>query len=151
MPAELTVRPSLRRAKYSLALCIIFLCLVIWFWLAVMPDAKWWILGVGALPFLGPLLAWLDSTRTLMVVDDGIIRYRHGLVSQTTRSIELRKIQDIRVERSLSQRLWGIGTLVLETAGESSRLSMADIDRPQQVADWLLNESRKRGLGQANG
>ncbi|MBI5084693.1 MAG: PH domain-containing protein [Acidobacteria bacterium] len=151
MPAQLTIRPSLRRAKFSLALCIVFLSFIVWLWLSVMPDTKWWILVVGVLPFLGPLMSWLDSTRTQLAVEDGIIRYKHGLVSQTTRSIELRKLQDIRVERSLSQRLWGTGTLVLETAGESSRLAMADIDRPQQVADWLLNESRKRDLGHANG
>jgi uncharacterized membrane protein YdbT with pleckstrin-like domain len=148
MAAELVVRPSLRKAKLSLAPCFLFFCFTVWLWQSA--ATAWWIMLVGLLPFIGPALTWLDSRRTLLTVEDGVVRYRHGLISESTRSIELAKIQDIRVERSLSQRLWGIGTLVLETAGETSRLALADIDRPQQVADWILNASRKIGRGPVN-
>ena len=110
MPAEFEVRPSLRRAKFSMLVCIVFLVLVIYLWRTFVPTASWWIVLVGVLPFLAPLFGWLDASRTSLTVSDGLVRYKHGFVNQTTRALELRKLQDVRVERSLVQRMWGIGT-----------------------------------------
>ena len=145
MPAEYEVRPSLRRAKFSMLVCIVFLVLVIYLWRTFVPTASWWIVLVGVLPFLAPLFGWLDASRTSLTVSDGLVRYKHGFVNQTTRALELRKLQDVRVERSLVQRMWGIGTLILETAGETGRIVLADIDGPQKVADHILNASRNEG------
>jgi len=136
----------MRRAKFSLVLCVLFFGLVIWFWRAVTPNAEWWIVLVGVLPFVAPALAFVDAIRTRMWVEDGLVRYRHGFVVQTTRAMELKKIQDVRVERTLTQRMWGVGTLILESAGETSRLVVVDIDNPQKAADALLRASRQEGL-----
>ena len=44
-------------------------------------------------------------------------------------------MQDVRVNQSLMDRLLSLGTISIETAGETSRLSMAGMEDPQQVAD----------------
>ena len=143
MAYEIDVQPSMRRAKFSLALCVLFFALAIWFWRAVVPAAEWWIVIVGILPFVAPALAFVDCVRTRLWVDEGLVRYRHGFIVQTTRAMELRKIQDVRVERTLSQRMWGVGTLILESAGESSRLVVSDIDNAQGTADAILRAARR--------
>lgn len=145
MPSELVVRPTLKRAKFSAAVCVLFLILVIWFWRKMVPDAAPWIVIVGVLPFLAPLFSWLDSTRTELTLEGGVVRYRHGLMNQTTRALDLKKLQDVRVERSLTQRLWGVGTLVLETANESGRITVNDIDDAQRVADRIMTACRTEG------
>jgi len=145
MQTSLVVRPSLRKTKFAAVLCVLFLIFVIYIWRTVASDAHWSFLVIGLVPFIGPALGWLSVKRTCLTVADGLVRHRQGLVAETTRSTELRKIQDIRVERSASQRLWGLGTLVLETSSEQGRITMADIERPQQIADLILDASRKDG------
>jgi uncharacterized membrane protein YdbT with pleckstrin-like domain len=142
---ELNVRPSTRRAKFSLATCVLFLVLVIWCKVKLFPEAAWWFVVVGVLPFVAPALAFVDVIRTRLWLEEGLVRYRHGFLMQTTRAMELRKIQDVRVERTLTQRMWGVGTLILESAGESSRLVVVDIDNPQRAADAILRASRQEG------
>jgi len=143
---DLTIRPSLRKAKFSLILCVLWFIAVLAFWRYVVPDAHWAIMVVGILPLIGPLLSWLDASRTTLTISDGTIRYKHGLINQSTLAMHLKKLQNVFVERSLSQRLWGIGTLVLESASENGRIAIADVDRPQQIADLILNASRQEGI-----
>ncbi len=138
----------MRRAKFSLVLCVLFFALVIWCKASLFPDAAWWFVVVGVLPFVSPALAFVDAIRTRLWLDEGLVRYRHGFIVQTTRAMELRKIQDVRVERTLVQRMWGVGTLILESAGESSRLVVVDIDNPQKAADALLRAGRQEGTSQ---
>jgi len=60
-------------------------------------------------------------------------------------------VQDVRVDQSLGQRLLQIGNLSIETAGEASRLTMENIDNPQQVADEIIDaahgEEQKKDKG----
>ena len=150
MAAELTVHPSMKRAWFSLALCVAFAVLLAWFWRTVVPDAAWWIMLAALLPLVAPMTGWLDVKRTELRVEDGLVHYRRGLLRRTTRAFELRKLQDVRVERTLWQRAWGVGTLILETMSEGGSVVLQNIDRPQQVADWILKSSSKEGQGRAN-
>jgi uncharacterized membrane protein YdbT with pleckstrin-like domain len=58
-------------------------------------------------------------------------------------------VQDVRVDQSLGQRMLGVGDISIETSGETSRLTMENIDRPQTVADELIAASQQHGGGQA--
>ena len=64
-------------------------------------------------------------------------------MSKSTRTMDLSRIQDVRVEQSILQRLRGIGNVSIETAGESGRLVMPNIDEPHAVAEYILESSRK--------
>ncbi len=61
--------------------------------------------------------------------------------------MELAKVQDVRVDQTLGQRMLNIGDLSLETAGETSRIVMQSIDRPQEAADHILELSRAHHPG----
>ena len=42
------------------------------------------------------------------------------------------------------QRMFGVGNLSIETAGEASRLTIVDVDNPQALADEILDHSAAR-------
>ena len=67
-----------------------------------------------------------------------------GLFSKSTRTIELIKVQDIRVDRTIWQRMAGIGDLSIETAGSSSRIEIDSIDNPQEAADHIQELARSQ-------
>ena len=46
------------------------------------------------------------------------------------------------MDQGIQQRIFGIGNLSLETSGETSRLTICNIDNPQAVADELMNRSQ---------
>jgi uncharacterized membrane protein YdbT with pleckstrin-like domain len=69
------------------------------------------------------------------------LRFETGIFSKSTRTIQLGKVQDVRVDQSLKQRIVGVGTLAIETAGEASRLVIHDIDQPQVLADEIMRRA----------
>ncbi len=54
-------------------------------------------------------------------------------------------MQDVRVHLTLMQRLFNVGDLSLETAGGSSRILMQSIDRPQEIANHILDLAKAAG------
>lgn len=98
-------------------------------------------------------IVWAIATATrhlkrrfiALTLDGDRLRYEEGMLSRTTRSLNLNKIQDVRVQQSVGQRLLSIGSLTIETAGETGQLTMENIDNPQYVADHILALSRQQG------
>ena len=74
---------------------------------------------------------------TKMTILDDRLRYETGLLSRTTRTILVSRVQDVTVRQRLGQRLFGLGDLSIETAGEASRLTISQVDRPQEIADRI--------------
>jgi uncharacterized membrane protein YdbT with pleckstrin-like domain len=100
------------------------------------------------LPFIVPLiLIWpaagaLRRQFTKTTISGDRLRYEAGAFAKSTRTIQLSKLQDVRVDQRVMQRVFGIGNLSLETAGEASRLTIQDVDNPQTLADEILNRSQ---------
>ncbi len=105
-------------------------------------SAPAWILIFPALLFLWPIVRGIRRRFTKIVISGDRLRYEAGIVSKTTRTIQLSKIQDVRVDQSLGQRLFSVGNLSIETAGETSRLTIGDIDQPQEVADEIMDAAQ---------
>ena len=84
----------------------------------------------------------LRRRTTCLDVQGDRLRYESGLFSKTSRIMELSKVQDVRFDQTLGQRIIGTGDLSLETAGETSRIVMPSIDRPREVAEHILELSR---------
>ncbi|HYP04816.1 MAG TPA: PH domain-containing protein [Bryobacteraceae bacterium] len=101
------------------------------------------VLIVPALIVLWTLAKHLRLRYTKLIVGGGKLRYETGMVSRSVRTMELAKVQDVRVDQSFTDRLLGLGTLSIETAGETSRLTMAGVAHPQDVADYILEAIRK--------
>ena len=110
-------------------------------------NRMWAVLALPALLALFTLVRHLQRRLIRLTIADGRLRYEAGLLSKTTRTMELAKVQDVRVDQTLGQRLLNVGNLSLETAGETSRIVMRSIDRPQEAADHILTLSRSSHPG----
>jgi uncharacterized membrane protein YdbT with pleckstrin-like domain len=89
-----------------------------------------------------PLPGALRRQFTKTTISGDRLRFETGMFSKTTRNIQLSKLRDLRVDQNVTQRLFGVGNLSIETSGEASRLTIEDIDGPQAVADENLNRSQ---------
>jgi len=114
--------------------------LILWLGTARHPDIPFWIpmlLPEVLLVFLA--IRHLKRLATKMTVDGDRLQYEEGIFSKSTRTLELSKVQDVRVDQTLMQRLINVGNLSVETAGGSSRIMMPSIDRPNEAANHMLN------------
>ncbi|MDX2153817.1 MAG: PH domain-containing protein [Bryobacteraceae bacterium] len=143
----LVVRPSVKHviAKYCFCGILVVLALVAY---AQYPrTVPAWLPAVPAALFLWPLSQHIARQFTKVTVEGGRLRFETGMLSKSTRTMDLAKIQDVRVDQSIGQRILGVGMLSLETAGETSRLAIENIDDPQDVADRILTAAKGNAKG----
>jgi uncharacterized membrane protein YdbT with pleckstrin-like domain len=63
------------------------------------------------------LIAYLTYANYLFMLDDDALKIRRGILSKEEIAIPYRQIQDVDVERSISDRIWGVARLAILTAG----------------------------------
>ena len=88
----------------------------------------------------------LRNRLTKMTILDDKLRYERGLTTRTTRTILISRVQDVTVHQRIGQRIFNVGDVSIETAGESSRETIFNIDRPQEIADHINEHSQKEHL-----
>jgi membrane protein YdbS with pleckstrin-like domain len=140
---ELTIRPTAKFLKAGTILtALVFLAIEIAYFAYWRDNENLRLLPlIVPLIFLWPLTRWLRLRSIRAYITGDRLRYETGMAARTTRTIQLSKLQDVRVDQGLWQRIFDIGDISLETSGETSRLTIFNIDRPQAVADELLNRS----------
>ena len=99
-------------------------------------------MAVPPLILLWPLAQWIKRSLTKATITGDRLRYESGFPSKSTRTIQLSKVQDVRVDQRMTQRMFGVGNISIETAGEASRLTLHNVDDPQGLADEILNRSQ---------
>jgi uncharacterized membrane protein YdbT with pleckstrin-like domain len=107
-----------------------------------------WLPIIAALLILWPLAKALRRRFTKIVIEGERLYYEQGALSKQTRIIQVHKIQDVRVHQSLGQRMFGVGDLSIETAGEASRLTISSIDQPRPLAEKILELANQHGATQ---
>jgi uncharacterized membrane protein YdbT with pleckstrin-like domain len=148
--SEMIIRPSMKfiYMGYAVVVLIVAALVVATMHLQWPPSipSSWqpWIPWLPALLLLWPLKRHLRNRLTKMTILDDRLRYETGLLSRTTRTILVSRVQDVTVRQRVGQRVFGVGDLSIETAGEASRLTISQIDRPQAVADHI-NQLSERG------
>lgn len=120
------------------------LALVQW----VDPDQtalRWAVVAVAALLVLvlglWPIVVWLASTDTLTTRR---LISRRGVFSREGKDIPIDRVQSVSYRRTLLERMLGCGTLVVQTAGETSDVELADVAhierRLMQVQELILDD-----------
>jgi len=110
-------------------------------------ERMWALLALPALLALYLVILHIRRRLIKLTILEDRLRYEAGFFSKTTRTMELAKVQDVRVDQTVGQRMLDIGNLSLETAGETSSIVMQSIDRPHEAADRILALSRGRHPG----
>jgi uncharacterized membrane protein YdbT with pleckstrin-like domain len=146
---DTVIRPTLKFIKLGYAVVLLLIVAGVIGFSMISQDSEWksrpWIMAVPAVLLLWPIRRHMARQFTKATIAGDKLRYEVGALSKSTRNISLPKVQDARVDQSVTQRMFGVGNLSIETAGETSRLTIRNVDRPQQVADEILAASHNTG------
>jgi len=147
------IRPSMKQVKagYFLVVLVIVAAVVVHVEYLMPQGQVAWLPGVAVLLLILPIRRHIRRQSMKITITGDKLRYEAGLLSKTTRNIQLSKVQDVRVDQSFGQRILGVGDISIETSGESSRLEVDNIDRPQTVADEIIAASQEHGSAQLGG
>ena len=138
--AELEIRPTMKFIILGYAATIVLLLGALAWWNANQRDPAYLgVVGVAVLLLLWPVSKHVKRQRIRCRLDGDQFRYEVGLISTSVKTLLMSRVQDVTVRRSVVQRMFGIGDLRIETAGQSSALEIDNIDDPQAVADRILS------------
>ena len=100
------------------------------------------ILGMALL--LVPLYYHLRKKLVRYTLTDTTIEIDRGLISRTTQNIPLRRIQDVTVSATMTQRMLGFGDIIIDNASEDGgKIVLDDIDEPKKYAELMLRQMRQ--------
>jgi uncharacterized membrane protein YdbT with pleckstrin-like domain len=147
MPA-MVLRPSTKFIKLGYVFCLAMAVGIAAYLKSTGPTDEhfWWLLVVPAFLVVILLMRHLKRRMVKLEILGDRVRYESGFISKMTRTEEVIKLQDVRVDQSLGQRMIGIGDLSFETAGGTSRIVMHSIDHPQAAADHILELAKAQRL-----
>src|SRR5580658_562149 len=140
------VRQSLKAVKAAYLLCLLAEIALAGMWWYFTPDVTF--LAVAPIPVVMAVfvvIRHIQRRMTKITISSDRLHYESGLLSKSTRTVELVKVQDVRVSQTLLQRVFNIGAVSLETAGSSSRIFMESVDQPQEVANHIMDMARAAG------
>ncbi len=81
------------------------------------------------------LIWWLQCRATTLTVTTIRTTVRTGLLSKHTNEVRNKDARNIKVSQSLGQRIFGVGTLQVSSAGQSDiEIVFAGLPDPQKVA-----------------
>lgn len=130
--------------------------------LAIVPDGsaasilRWGIVVVVVFVllawFVRPLLAWLT---TQYVFTNRRIITRTGILARSGKDMPLAKLNDVRFEYTLVERLLNCGTLTVSSASEDGALVIRNVPRVEEIQREIYRlaesdtERRRRGAAGA--
>lgn len=138
-----TIRPSMKTAWMAYAVAILVIVAAVWAYFQYLDDKPRWLLLIPLIVLYPPLKMQLKRRVVSMRFHDDHLTLETGFFSRSRRTLDTAKIQDVTVRQSFGQRLLGVGDLTLESAGESGRMSIANLDRPREIADAIINSSKR--------
>jgi len=94
-------------------------------------------MGIGSLIYLK---IFILSKLTELTVTDGQVHYAEGIINRSTSDIEISKIRVIKVQRSLLDMLFGVGTLEIYTTGDDPEIRIVGIEQPHAVRTEIMEQ-----------
>lgn len=93
-------------------------------------------------PFLG-----LPLTFTTYTVTEELVTIQEGLLNRKENDCYMYKIQDVTLNISLMERIFGLGTVVCSTGDTTHpRLELLHIKNARAVKDFILTQSEDQRL-----
>jgi uncharacterized membrane protein YdbT with pleckstrin-like domain len=102
-----------------------------WFILFVLLIAAF---GVGLLI----LLYWYIKTRaTALTVTQHELMYERGILSKDRLSVSLRHVRSVHVTQGFINRILGVGTIQVSTAGDEPEFTVKDLPDPHEIREAI--------------
>ena len=104
----------------------------------------WLAVILGLLIFVIPAFYHIKKKLVRYTLTETKLEIDEGFISRNTRSVPLRRIQDVTVVATATQRLLGIGDLMIDNASDDGgKVILKDINSPKDYADTLLRQMRR--------
>ncbi len=141
--ADIVIRPSMKFIKAGYVCAFLVVCAAVFVHYKFIADRNPApILPIASLLILlWPIKRHVQRQTVTLTIAGDKLRYETGLASKSMRLIQLPKVQDVRVLQSFWQRLFNVGDISIETAGENSRLVVENLDQPRQLAEQITDAS----------
>ena len=109
----------------------------------------WFILCIVLIPAFGIgillLLYWYIKTRaTKISITDNEIMYEKGILSKDRTSVSLRHIRAVEVNQGFIERILGVGTVQISTAGDEPEFTVAEMPDPLEIRDAISKAQAMR-------
>ena len=109
-----------------------------WFILSVLLIAAF---GIGIVI----LVYWYILTRaTALTVTDSDILYERGILSKDRTSVSLRHVRSVNVMQSFVNRIFGVGTIQISTAGDEPEFTIAHMPDPHVIREAIAKAQEMR-------
>lgn len=138
---DFVIRPSMKfiKAGYLVTLLVIGAAVFVHYKYLVDKYDTPWLPILTLFLLIWPIKRHIQRQTVKLTIAGEKLRYETGLMSKSTRLIQLPKVQDVRVIQSVGQRMLSVGDLSIETAGENSRLIVENLDNPQSLAEQITD------------
>ena len=109
-----------------------------WFILAVLLILAF---GIGIII----LLYWYIKTRaTALTVTDQELMYERGILSKDRTSVSLKHIRSVNIAQGFVNRIMGVGTVQISTAGDEPEFTIADMPDPYVIQEAITKAQKMR-------
>jgi uncharacterized membrane protein YdbT with pleckstrin-like domain len=133
------LRPHWRRVALPVALVPIIVGLASYGWFALPSNSarkvlRWVILAAAVIVLiwwsLRPFLFWLT---TRYVLTNRRVLMRNGVRARHGRDVPLTRVNDVSFSHTVVERLFGSGTLTIESAGDRGQVLLTDVPKVESV------------------
>jgi uncharacterized membrane protein YdbT with pleckstrin-like domain len=138
-----SIRPTMKTVWVGYFFAAALVGVIAWLWYRYASDYPIWGAAPALVLFIAPIRMHLKRFLIGLHLHDGHLTVERGFFSRTRRTLDIAKIQDVTVSRTFWQRMLGTGDLRLESAGESGAVEIANVDKPKEIADEILAESKR--------
>ena len=102
----------------------------------------WFILCVLLIAAVGAgiilLLYWYIKTRaTALTVTDTELMYERGILSEDRTSVSLKHVRSVHVTQGFVNRILGVGTIQISTAGDEPEFTIAGMPDPHLIREAI--------------
>jgi uncharacterized membrane protein YdbT with pleckstrin-like domain len=149
-----TIHPSMKTVWAAYVFAIVFILAAMWayFEYGQNKNIPPWVVATALVLLLPPIKMHMSRRMITLRLHDEHLTVETGFLSRTRRTLDMAKIQDVTVRQTLGQRILGVGDIMLESAGESGRMAIPNLDSPRAIADEILASSnRSHGTGTRGG
>jgi uncharacterized membrane protein YdbT with pleckstrin-like domain len=96
------------------------------------------------------LLYWYIKTRmTALIVTEHDITFEQGILSKDRTSVSLRHVRSVRVTQGFVNRIFGVGTVEIATAGDEPEFSVRDMPDPHEIRDAIRKAQELEDMPEA--
>ena len=91
------------------------------------------------------LLYWYINTRqTALTVTDSELLYERGILSKDRTSVSLKHVRAVHVTQGFLNRILGVGTIQISTAGDQPEFTVADTPDPGLIRE-AISKAQNQG------